>query len=194
MRRFFVALLFVSLAVPSVDAAPPRSPAAAPTPAPAAATTTGKPFKGWWFSNPKNRPTPTPAPTPTPVATRRPRKPVSRVETATPEESTAKVTPKTPVPKAAKKAVPANKDDLSGLDDAAKFKAAKAKAMEDPEVKDLKAKADSAIDEGEGQKATEAYNRALFRKVRALEPSLDGYVDKVEQSMQKRLTAEKRLQ
>jgi hypothetical protein len=194
MRRFFVALLFASLALPSIDAAPPRSQPAPPTPAPAAAESTRKPFAGWWFSNPKARPTPTPAPAPTPVATRRPRKPASRGETDTPEESTAKPTPKAPAPKLAKKAVPATKDDLSELDDVAKFKVVKTKAMEDPELKELKAKADSAIDEDEGRKATESYNRALFRKVRALEPSLDGYVDKVEESMQKRLTAEKRSQ
>ena len=63
--------------------------------------------------------------------------------------------------------------------------------MEDPQVKELKAKADSEVDEADARKALDAYNRALFRKVREIEPSLDGYVDKIEASLSKRLSAEK---
>jgi len=90
-----------------------------------------------------------------------------------------------------KKAAPAPKTDLAGLDDATKFKLVRAKAMEDPQLKELKVKADSELDEAEAQKAGAAYNRALFRKIREIEPSLDGYVDRVEGAMSKRLAAEK---
>ncbi len=77
------------------------------------------------------------------------------------------------------------------LDDATKYKNAHATALEDEKIKDLKAKADSAIDDAEAHRASVAYNKALFRKIREIDSSLDGYVDKVEEAMMKRLEAEK---
>lgn len=77
------------------------------------------------------------------------------------------------------------------MDDPAKFKAVKAKAMEDPEIKELKNKADGEVAEAEASKALVNYNRALFRKIREIEPSLGDYADRVEQSMSKRLGSEK---
>jgi hypothetical protein len=78
------------------------------------------------------------------------------------------------------------------LDDATKYKNAHTAAVGDPQIKDLKAKADSALAEDEAHRATVAYNKALFRKIRDLDPSLDAYVDKLEQAMMKRLNAEKK--
>lgn len=86
----------------------------------------------------------------------------------------------------------ATKVDTSHMDDGAKFRVTKAAAQEDPAIKELKAKADSAISESEAHSATVAYNRALFRKIRDIEPSLDGYVDQMESAMMKRLSAEKK--
>lgn len=83
------------------------------------------------------------------------------------------------------------KPDLTGLDDAAKFKVVREKAMEDPELKELKSKADGEVDEAEAHKALAAYNRALFRKIREIDPGLGDYSEKVEASMQRRLSAEK---
>ena len=77
------------------------------------------------------------------------------------------------------------------MDDPVKFRAAKLVAMEDPAIKDLKTKADSEVDEAEAQKALSAYNRALFRKIREVDPSVSDYADRVEQSMTKRIGAEK---
>ena len=92
---------------------------------------------------------------------------------------------------AGKKPAPAVKIDVTGMDDAAKFKAVKAQAMQDPEVKDLKSKADGEVDDAAAQKALVAYNRALFRKIREIEPSVAAYSERVETSMTKRLSAEK---
>jgi len=88
-------------------------------------------------------------------------------------------------PKAAKPA------DAPNLDDATKYKNAHATALEDEKIKDLKTKADSAIDESEAHKASVAYNKALFHKIREIDGSIDGYVDKLEAAMMKRLDAEK---
>jgi hypothetical protein len=89
------------------------------------------------------------------------------------------------------KSAPKDKSDLSGMDDSTKFKVVKAQAMEDSQVKELKAKAESEVDEADARAALDAYNRALFRKIREIEPSLDGYVDKIESAMTRRLSAEK---
>jgi hypothetical protein len=95
--------------------------------------------------------------------------------------------------KGGKKPAPAKpeKPATPPVDDAEKFKTVKATALEDPAIKELKAKADGAIGESEAHAASVAYNRALFRKVREIEPSLDGYVDKLETAMMKRLSGEK---
>jgi hypothetical protein len=73
----------------------------------------------------------------------------------------------------------------------AKFKAAKARALDDAHLKDLKSKADSELNESEAHKALMNYNRALFQKIREIDPSISGYAGKVEQSMTRRIGAEK---
>ena len=77
-------------------------------------------------------------------------------------------------------------------DDATKFRAAKAHAMEDAHLKDLKSKADSEVNEAEAHKALLNYNRALFQKIREVDPSVSDYSGKVEQSMTKRIGNEKK--
>ncbi len=86
------------------------------------------------------------------------------------------------------------KPELAGLDDAAKFKAVKSTALEDAEIKALKTKADTTVDEAEAHRASIEYNKALFRKIRSIEPTLGDYVEGVEQAMMKRLGAEKSAQ
>jgi G:T/U-mismatch repair DNA glycosylase len=85
-------------------------------------------------------------------------------------------------------AVPAN---TAALDDATKFKNAKAKALEDAHIRELKARADGEVNEAEAHKALVNYNRALFEKIREVDPSVGDYAGKVEQAMAKRLGAEK---
>ena len=78
------------------------------------------------------------------------------------------------------------------MDDAAKFRVAKAAAQEDAAIKELQVKAEGALTEPEAHAASVAYNRALFRKVREIEPTIGGYVDKMEDAMLKRLNSEKK--
>ena len=81
--------------------------------------------------------------------------------------------------------------DTAGLDDATRFKNAKAKAQEDAHIKDLRSKADGEVNESEAHKALVNYNRALFQKIREVDPSVSDYAGKVEQAMTKRLGSEK---
>lgn len=195
MRKLFVAILSVSLTASFANAQSsarlkPAAPAvAAPAPDAGANPSVFQKLFG-------SRPTPTPAPatpTPAPLVKRRPGVKPKRavVEKPEPEEKPAATAAVSKPATSKKKSAAAPKTDLSGLDDATKFKLVRARAVEDPQLKELKAKADSELDESEAQKAGAAYNRALFRKIREIEPSLDGYVDKVEGAMSKRLAAEK---
>ena len=195
------------------EAVKPKVVEAAPTPAPKRSVF-GRMFGG------KPKPTPTPAPTPAPVVKPKP-KPKARpkaaatpeepapAETAKPTEATTPPAPTKPETDTAKPAVetapPAPKPGKTGksaskpkapeapaLDDDTKYKNARTTALADEQIKELKTKADSAVDEEEAHRASVAYNKALFRKIRQVDPSLDAYVDPIEAAMMKRLTAEKR--
>jgi len=69
----------------------------------------------------------------------------------------------------------------------AKWDAAKAKAMEDNQVQELKQKSDATLGEEEGRKAMRAYNKALYRKMRSIDPSLKERIDATEAAILKRL-------
>jgi hypothetical protein len=69
----------------------------------------------------------------------------------------------------------------------AKFDAAKAKALEDSEIQELKQKSDAALDETEGPKAMRAYNKALFRKMRSIDPSIKERIDATEAAIMRKL-------
>jgi hypothetical protein len=94
-------------------------------------------------------------------------------------------------PKSTTKKGTANAGVSTGADDVAKFRAAKAQAQEDPKIKELKSRADSELNETDAHKALLNYNRALFQKIREVDPSVSDYSGKVEQSMTKRLGSEK---
>jgi len=68
-----------------------------------------------------------------------------------------------------------------------RFEVAKSKALEDPEVKRLKDKADLASTDEESRVALRAYNRALFEKIRKLDPGVSDYANQIEKAMLKRL-------
>ena len=70
--------------------------------------------------------------------------------------------------------------------DKARFHELKAKALEDKEIKALRDKADSATGDA-GREAERAYDKALFKKVRELDPSISDYVDRLEKFTMKRL-------
>lgn len=72
----------------------------------------------------------------------------------------------------------------------ARYDYARARAVEDEHVRDLKAKADGATSEDEGRKGLRAYNRALFEKMRKLEPSISERIDRMETAVLKRIGGE----
>jgi outer membrane biosynthesis protein TonB len=192
-----------------------EKPSATPTPAPRRSIidrffTKEKPTP---TPTPKVSATPTPKPKQAKVAKPKPKQPAKPAEEAEteapkpaepaaekpvavegkPEEKPADKPAETAKPakggKTKPAAVPAKpeKPDFSGLDDAAKYKAVKDLALKEQVIIDLKAKADTTIDAEDAKQATLAYNRALFRKIREIEPSLDAYVDKLEQAVLKRV-------
>ena len=68
-----------------------------------------------------------------------------------------------------------------------RFDQLKARVVEDPQVQELKAKADSAATEEEGKKALRAYYKALFGKMRRSDPDLKDRIDIMEKVILKRL-------
>ena len=68
-----------------------------------------------------------------------------------------------------------------------KYDETRKKALEDEEVRKLKEKADTAPNEEEGRRALRAYNKALFNKMRSLDPSIKDRIDAMEAGVMKRL-------
>ena len=62
-----------------------------------------------------------------------------------------------------------------------------AKALEDPNVLSLQDKADTAIGEDEQKAASKIYYKALFDKMREIEPSLKDRIDRTEAATLRRL-------
>ncbi|MEO8354090.1 MAG: hypothetical protein ABI680_20370 [Chthoniobacteraceae bacterium] len=89
-------------------------------------------------------------------------------------------------PKPEAKSKPAETTDQP-LDERARYNAAKEKALEDPSVQALKGKAESTFDPDEGPKAMRAYNKALFNKMRKIDPSVKDRIDGTEAAVMKRL-------
>jgi outer membrane biosynthesis protein TonB len=144
------------------------------------------------------RPTPTPVPTapPAPSSTAKNKRKPKPGPAVMPQEATARTTPTTAGVKpkigkgAVKKGTPTSTDP-AGLDDGAKFKTAKSKALEDAKIAELKSKAGSEVDEAAAAKASAAYNHALFQKIREIDPSVGDYATKVEHALTKRVSSEK---
>lgn len=177
------------------------------TPAPAATPAPATPAP-----KPKRKPRPAAKPvaeqeaaTPAPAkveenATAEPAEPTAEPAPAgSPGEAPAVTPPTTPAPKkkggrepkgAGKKPVAAAADLDPVAQEKAKYDEARAKALEDAEVKALKEKADSAANEEEGRRALRAYNKALFSKIRRLDPSVKDRADSVEAGVMKRLGSE----
>jgi len=69
----------------------------------------------------------------------------------------------------------------------AKYDEVRSRALADERIQKLREKADGALSEEEGRKELRAYNKALFEKMRALEPSISGRVERVEAAVLKQL-------
>lgn len=168
-----------------------NTPEPTPTPVPAAKPTPRP--------KPRIRTTPTPTPDPAPDSTTPPEPAPASTPPAPQPDPAAKPAniPPEPKPKPAKPATPEKpakpeKPDYSGMSDREKYQTVRKLAQEDARVKTLAAKAESELSASAAASAAAEYNRALFQKIRQLEPSLDAYVDGVEAAMTKRLNTEKK--
>lgn len=205
MRQILAALAITSLSLPlhaALDPAAQRADAAGKKKdKPAAEEPAKSPslLKKIFGSKPKA--TPTPAPTPEPKS--RPKPKAKTPGDEMPEAATPKTTVKTPTKTPATPAATKPKPVASGpkktdptvpavpVDEAAKFRAAKEKAQEDEKIKELKGKAYAELDDTAAAKALTAYNRALFQKIREIDPGVSDYATKVEHALTKRVSGEK---
>ena len=65
------------------------------------------------------------------------------------------------------------------------------KALEDNHVRSLQEKADSASGEEEQHKASKAYYKAMYEKMRSLDESLKNRIDRMEAATLRRLDEKK---
>ncbi len=141
-------------------------------------------------AKPKTRSKKTDASTETPAPEPEASKPPAPKPTAKPDS-----TPPPPKEKPKASELPPKPEEKSKptettaqpLDERARYNAAKDKALEDPSVQALKEKAESTFDPDEGRKAMRAYNKALFNKMRKIDPSVKDRIDGTEAAVMKRL-------
>lgn len=149
--------------------------AATPMPTPAGAATPA--------ATPK--PTPKAAETPKPTSSPKP-KPEAAVATPTPKpkptptEKLSESVPFVSAPEKVEVPKPVTKPLVGSPSSDDPYQIARAKALEDAQVKALQDKADSAISEEEQRQATREYYKALFNKIRKIDPSLKERVDRME--------------
>lgn len=165
-----------------VTPAPKASPTAKPSPAPKASATPKTSPTPKASPTPKRKPTPMPAP----AATLSP-KPKSKAGKQTPNlRGDIPFVPENSVSAESKPA-----PELSSLleqdaKDRARLREVKSAALDDGQVKALKDKADAASDSD--QRATsKEYYKALYEKMRSLEPALKDRIDRMENVMMRRI-------
>ena len=71
-----------------------------------------------------------------------------------------------------------------------KYEQAKAKAVADPKVQELRGKADLASSEDESRKTLRAYNKAMFKRMKEIDPSIKDHVERMEAAVMSRLGGE----
>jgi hypothetical protein len=72
---------------------------------------------------------------------------------------------------------------------AGRFQAAKAKALQDQHLQDLQSKADSATGD-DAKNAMRRYYRALYEKMREIDPTIKDRVDRTEAATMRRVESE----
>jgi len=166
-------------------------------------------FKRLFGRKPRAEATPTPAPktkaTAPPATSRKTRRTSSETssdaeDTSTQEkgsatndkkegDDTAAGAPKRKLPKDARAKGATPPPDLGSPEAQEKWKYDEAhkRALEDPDVQALKQKADGVTDPEDGRRALRAYNKALFNKMRSIDPSVKERVDAIEAGVMKRL-------
>ena len=68
-----------------------------------------------------------------------------------------------------------------------KYDQAKAKAVADPKIQELRGKADLAASEEESRKALRDYNKAMFKRMKEIDPSIKDHLDSMEAAVMSRL-------
>lgn len=68
-----------------------------------------------------------------------------------------------------------------------RYDQARAKAMGDEKLQELRTKADAAVSDDESRKALRAYNKALFKRIREIDPSVKDRADRMESAVMSRL-------
>jgi hypothetical protein len=133
----------------------------------------------------------TPAPKPTVAPTPPPPEPTPAKEEDTGDKNPGMTNDVPFVPAATPPPSDTAQAPLSVEDQEAKDKARyheiKAQALEDKEIKALKEKADNATSDDAEHEAELQYNKALFRKLRAMDPSISDYIDRMEKATMKRI-------
>jgi len=95
-------------------------------------------------------------------------------------------TPETP-PSQAKQLQSSNAIVAQDAQEKLRYRQVRSKALEDPNVLKLQDKADTAVNEDEQKAASKQYYKALFGKMRELEPALKDRIDRTEAATLRRL-------
>jgi hypothetical protein len=210
MRKLLVFLSLIAIAIPvsAQETKAPKPKVVAKAGEKPAADAPKRSVIGRIFGRKPAPAAPVPTPTPAPVVKPR-QKAKSRPKASTekPEEPTTEKANEGPAetpaakpevkPTVGKRGIKKNPPPVPAPaegDDKAKYTAAREKADEDAAVKELKGKADNALTEAEAHTTSVAYNKAVYKKIREIDPSLDAYVDKLEEVMMKRLNSEKKAE
>lgn len=184
----------------------------APTPAETPAETKKEKRKFWeWLfppRKPKASPSPEPAPSPTPKPRATPRPASAKAASAASAASTASTPASTPRPRATPESAntfsdaipfvapdpgepaPALPDPLQEEAEKERYREVRTKALEDPAILKLQQTADTAAQGNPQKTASKAYYKALFQKMRALDPSLKERIDRMEAATLRRVESE----
>lgn len=73
----------------------------------------------------------------------------------------------------------------------ARYQEVRTKALEDKKVRTLQERADNATDDAAQKKASEAYYKALYSRMRKIDPALKDRIDRVEKATLRRLDRKK---
>ena len=123
--------------------------------------------------------------------------PAKSGDESTPPKNEEREKPSTPKPGKGKGTAQRSQDFPPSTDNAdaeivekQKYEQAKAKAVADPKVQELRGKADDAASEDESRKALRAYNKAMFKRMKEIDPSIKDHVDRMEAAVMSRLGGE----
>lgn len=170
--------------VPAGKVSEPQ-PSSQPTPAPKKRRFLGIPFGNMPTPSPAPSPSPTPAtkPAPIPSGTAKPvtKKPTPATEPRSPESKPQAVAKdvSAETPQAAQQPTEDPKTDPVETE-GKRYAQARAKALEDPQVRELQEKFDSAMDDEAEKEAGKKYYKALFEKIRQNDSSIKERADALE--------------